>query len=178
MISVLRFLGLVNAAVWLGAVVFFALAIGPACGSAEMEALLGPKNFPYFSGAFKQALGARYFSFLTLCSILALLHLLAEWLYMGRPARKFSMALLAILFGLVLMGGLWIEPRLKELHATRYAANAPPAERESAENSFRWWQVSAHAANLVMIAGLVVYVWRIANPSDAPRFISSVKFRG
>ena len=143
-----------------------------------MEALLKAGNFPFYSVAIEQIIMARYFIFLYLAAAIALLHLLAEWLYMGRPTRKFSLVLLAGLLALVLIGGVWVEPRLKKLHATRYAANMQPDQREAAAKSFRLWQVGSQVIDLAMIAGLVVYVWRIANPSDAPRFISSIKFRG
>jgi hypothetical protein len=177
-IAFLRFIGLLNAAVWLGTTVFFTFGARPVSVSSGVEALLGAKNFPYFSGAFEQLVTARYFSVLSLTAVIALLHLMAEWLYMGRPARKFSLALLAGLLTLVLMGGMWVEPRLKKLHTVRYAVNTQPDQRDAAAKSLRLWQAGSQVINLVMIAGLVVYVWRVANPSDAPRFISSVKFRG
>ena len=167
-----------NAAIWLGAVVFFSVGAVPASVSPEMEKLLGANNFPFFSGAFEQILLARYFVFLSASAIIALLHLLAEWLYMGRPARRFSMTLLGGLLALVLIGGVWIEPHLKHLHAERYAPNAQPLQQAAAAQSFRLWRAGGLALNVFMIVGLVVYVWRIANPSDAPRFISSIKFRG
>lgn len=167
-----------NAAIWLGAAVFYSVGAGPASGSPEMEQLLGAKNFPFFSGAFADIVTGRYFMFLGVTAVIALLHLLAEWLYMGRPTRKISMALLAGLFGLVLVGGVWLEPHLKTLHARRHAPNVQPVEREAAARSFRLWQTGLLVLNVAMIAGLVVYVWRVAHPSDAPRFISSMKFRG
>ena len=167
-----------NAAIWLGAVVFFTVTAGPACVSPEVGKLLGAKNFPFFSGAFAQLIMARYFVFLSISAMIALLHLLAEWLYMGRPTRKTSMILLAGLLALVLIGGSWLEPHMKQLHTSRYAPVAPPAEREAAAQSFYYWQAGMLTLNVLMLAGLVVYVWRVANPSDAPRFISSVKFRG
>ena len=167
-----------NAAIWLGAVVFFTVAAGPACVSPEVGKLLGAKNFPFFSGAFAQLLMTRYFLFLSVSALIALLHLLAEWLYMGRPTRKISMVLLAGLLALVLIGGSWLEPHLKKLHTSRYAPGTSLAEREAAAQSFHYWQAGTLTLNVLMMAGLVVYVWRVANPSDAPRFISSVKFRG
>ena len=167
-----------NAAFWLGAAVFFTVVAGPASASPEMEQLLGAKNFPYFSGAFAQIVMARYFIFLGASAVIALLHLLAEWLYMGRPTRKFSMVLVGGLLASVLIGGIWIAPHLKALHARRYAPNVQPAEQLTAARYFHFWQTGFRCVNVAMIAGLVVYVWRLANPSDAPRFISSVKFRG
>jgi len=177
-IAFLRFVGLINASVWLGAVVFFSITVSPAVVSPDMAQLLGAKNFPFFSGAVTHILTAHYFIFLGATAIVALLHLLAEWLYMGRPTRKFSMMLVGALLALVLIGGLWVEPHLEKLHDRRYAPNVQPVERETAARSYRLWHIGLLALDMSMIAGLVVYVWRVAHPSDAPRFISSVKFRG
>ena len=88
------------------------------------------------------------------------------------------MILLGGLFGLVLVGGFWIEPHLKHLHGRRYAPNLPVVEQAAAARAYHFWHAGILALNLALIGGLVVYVWRVANPSDAPRFISSVKFRG
>ncbi len=167
-----------NAALWLGAVVFHSAVVGPACASPEMEHLLGGNNFPYFSGALAHIVSHRYFVFLGFTGGLALLHLLAEWLYMGRPTRKIPLALLAGLFGLVWFGGGWLEPHLQQLHARRHAPNIAPAERAAAAQSFRRWQLGLLALNVAMMGGLVVHVWRVAHPAGAPRFIRSVKFRG
>jgi hypothetical protein len=167
-----------NAAVWLGAAVFFTFGAGPAFFSPDMQAVLGQKNYPYFSGAIAQVVLARYFRLNLVCAVIALAHLLAEWLYMGRPARKFSLGLLAGLLLLILIGGGALQPHLKTLHVRRYALNALPAARESAARSFRVWHALAQFLNVVMIGGLVIYVWRVTNPRDTLRFVSPVKFRG
>ena len=69
MIGFLRFVGLMNAAVWFGAAIFFTFGIGAAAFSPEMKELLGPKNSPYFSGAIAQILIARYFHLQLLCGV-------------------------------------------------------------------------------------------------------------
>jgi hypothetical protein len=176
-IGFLRFLGLMNAAVWLGGSVFLTLVARPTLYSEEMASVLKTPSFPYFSEAMAQVFLSRYFHFHIVCALLALLHLLAEWLYMGRPARKFSLALLIGLFALALFGGNVVQPRLSELHKVR-SFDAQPARRDLAAHSFAVWRFVSQSINLVLIGGLVVYVWRVANPSDTPRFISSVKFRG
>lgn len=178
MISFLRFFGLINAAVWLGTVVFFNGCVGPACLSADMNNLLGANNFPYFSGAIAQLLMEKYYLSLAIFAMIALGHLIAEWLYMGRPARKVSMGLLGGLLCLTLLGGGLIAPHLQKNHALSHAVNAPAVQRESARRSFHIWKACALAIDVLMTGGLVFYVWHVANPSDAPRFISSVKFRG
>ena len=167
-----------NASIWLGAVCFFSFAARPASLSPEMAALLGAKNYPFYSGAIEQIAAGYFLIFISICAVIALVHLLAEWLYMGRPTRKTSMLLLAGLLGLVLINGVWLQPKIKGSHAVRYAPNIQPGLRESAARSYHFWEIGAQCVNALMLAGLVVYVWRVAHPSDAPRFISSVKFRG
>jgi Domain of unknown function (DUF4149) len=177
-IGFLRFIGVINAAVWLGGTLFFTVIARPALGSPDMQALLGAGNFPYFSGAVAQLLLARCFHFQITCAVIAWCHLLAEWLYLGRPVRNFSFSLLAALLVCVLLGGYWLQPRLKRLHNLQYAVNVQPASREFAAKSFRVWHAVSQGVNLLMIGGLIIYVWRAANPSDKLRFVSSVKFRG
>lgn len=177
MIAFLRFIGLMNAAVWLGTAVFFFLGAGPACVSHRMQALLGAGNYPFYSVAVQQVVLSRYFIFLSVSATIALLHLMVEWVYMGRPPRQFSLVLLGGLIMLVLFGGIIVKPRLESLHRARYT-QSPPAQRVSATQWFRVWNAGFQFVNVLMIGGLVVYVWNAANRSDTPRFISSVKFRG
>ncbi|HEY9173589.1 MAG TPA: DUF4149 domain-containing protein [Verrucomicrobiae bacterium] len=177
-IGFLRFVGLLNAAVWLGAAVFFTFGAGPAAFSDEMKTLLGPKNHPYFSGAIAQVLIARYFTFQLICGVIAALHLFTEWLYLGRPMRRFTGYLLVGLLLLGLAGDFGMQPKIKRLHAAKYAVNATPQSREAAARSLAAWHGVAQSVNLLMLAGLVVYVWRVANPSEATRFVPAVKLRG
>jgi hypothetical protein len=178
-IGFLRFVGVVNAAVWLGGSVFFTVSAGPAFFSPEMAAVLGQSedSFRNYAGQIAQVVLGRYYRFHVTCAVIAWLHLLAEWLYLGRPWRKFAFSLLGALFVLTLIGGNGLQPRLKALHHTRYYSSQP-AEREAAAKSFRLWHGISQVLNVLMIGGLVLYLWRTANPADTPRFISSVKFRG
>jgi hypothetical protein len=175
-IGFLRFVGILNAAVWFGAAIFFTFGAGLAPFSPEMEYLLGSNNFPYFSGAIAQILVARYFRLQLVCGAVAIVHLLAEWLYLGKYPRRFQMALLAGLCSAALIGGYWLQPRLKALHATKYGVNTRPEIREAADRSFRAWHGVSQVVNLLLVGGLAAYLWRAANPSDPTRFVSSVKF--
>jgi hypothetical protein len=177
-IGFLRWIGVMNSAVWLGGAVFFTTVTSPSLSSTAMqEALRQPKNFPYFSSAIELALLPGYFHFLIFCAVIALFQTLAEWLYLGRPARKFSFSLLAALLGLAVFGGSILQPRLKTLHATRFSATQP-ASAETAAKSYRTWHGVLNAVNIVIIGGLVIHLWRNSNPSDNTKFITSVKFRG
>jgi len=175
-IGFLRFVGVLNAAVWFGAAVFFTFGTGLAPFSPEMRNLLGPNNFPYFSGAIAQILIARYFYFQVGCAIVAVLHLFAEWLYLGKYPQKLQVALWIALASAALVGGYWLQPRLKALHATKYGVNTRPQIREAADRSFRAWHGVSQVVNLLMVGGLAVYLWRAANPSDPTRFVRAVKF--
>jgi hypothetical protein len=177
-IGFLRFVGILNAAVWFGAAVFFTFGAGLAPFSQEMKTLLGPNNYPYFSGAIAQILIARYFHFQFACSVIAVLHLLAEWLYLGKYARKLQVALLLGLCAAALAGGYWLQPKLKSLHATKYGTSTRPEIRQAADRSFRAWHGVSQVVNLLVVTGLGVYLWRAANPSDPTRFVSAFKFTG
>jgi hypothetical protein len=168
--------GILNAAVWFGTAVFFTFGTGLAPFSQEMKNLLGPDNYPYFSGAIAQVLIARYFYFQIGCALVAALHLFAEWLYLGKNPQKLQAGLLIGLASVALIGGYWLQPRLKALHATKYGANTRPVIREAAARSFGAWHGASQVVNLLMVGGLAVYLWRAANPSDQTRFVSAVKF--
>jgi hypothetical protein len=176
-IGFVRLVGLLNAAVWFGAAVFFTFSSGRAPFSREMELLLGPQNYPYFSGAIAQIFVARYFQLQFLCSIIAVVHLLAEWLYLGRFPQNFRLGLLLGLCVAVVAGGYWIQPKLKRLHATKYAAHQPPEIQQAAARSFRAWHGVSMSVNLLVVAGLAIYLWRVANPVEEARFVSAVRFR-
>src|SRR5205814_10664710 len=142
----------------------------------EMKELLGEKYYPYFSGAIAQILVARYFQLQIACSIVALFHLLAERLYFGKSPKSFWVTLLMALFAFSLLGSCWLQPKLRAWHTTKYAINAKAEERAAASQSFRIWHGVAQAVNLLMMGGLAVYLWRLANPPDSTRFVSTAKF--
>lgn len=167
---------MVNAAVWLGAAVFFTFAGGPAVFSDDMKTLLGPINFPYFSGAIAQVLIARHFKLQLVCGAIAVVHLFAEWLYLGRPLRRFGSYLLALLVAFSLAGSFWMQPRIKSHHHAKYTT-ATPQDREAAASALRVWHGAAQGVNLLLLAGLVVYLWRVAHPEEITRFVPAVKLR-
>jgi len=175
-IGLLRFVGILNAAVWFGAAIFFTFAAGSAPFSDEMQRLLGTNNFPYFSGAIAQIFVARYFYLQLICAAVAVLHLFAEWLYLGKHPRKLQVGLLIGLCTAALLSGYWLQPKLNALHATKYGLSTRPEVRETAGRSFRAWHGVSQVVNILLVGGLVAYLWRAANPSDPTRFVSSVKF--
>jgi succinate dehydrogenase hydrophobic anchor subunit len=167
-----------NAAVWLGTAVFFTFGAEPACFSADLRgALQLPAGDSYFPGAISGVVMSRYYALMMACAVVAMLHFLAEWFYMGRPRRKFSFGLVAALFVLTLIGSHAVEPSLVRLNRSHYTA-PQSAERESAAKHFRVLRVTGIALNVLIIGGLVVYISRVSSPSDTLRFMRPVQFRG
>lgn len=168
-----------NAAVWLGTAIFLTFGVDPACFSLDMKAALGvvERAESYYPGAIAHVIITRYYHITLACGVVALLHLLAEWLYLGRPGRKFSFALLIGLFGWTLVGSNAVQPALKNLNKQHYTATQP-ADRQAAAKSFRILRTIERVFNVLVIFGLVIYTWRVANPSDNLRFVRPVQFRG
>lgn len=178
-IGLLRFLGLLNTAVWFGATFFFIFIAEPAATSSEaMKGLLGSKSFPYFSVAISQIIAARFYGLFLVCAMLAMLHMGAEWLYFGKYPRRFWLILILGLF----LGGLaqayGIQARLKGLLLLEHSPANPPQLREPAGRSFRAWHVVSTGVNLLMLAGLGIYLWRVANPPDEMRFVGASNLSG
>jgi Domain of unknown function (DUF4149) len=184
-ILVIRFIGVLNAAIWLGAAVFVTFAAAPAFFTGEAKYLETAGMHPFYAGAMAEVVLARYFYVQYICGAIALAHLLAEWVYLGRALQRFTLSVLVGLLCLGFAGGLWLQPRLKRLHLTRYSMSEslkpvaiPDAERVQAGRTFRVWHRVSALANLGALGGLVFYFWRVTHPPDNLRFVStSTKFR-
>ncbi|HZR15784.1 MAG TPA: hypothetical protein VFE51_00535 [Verrucomicrobiae bacterium] len=177
-IGLLRFVGLLNAAVWFGSLAFFVFVLEPATGSSTMRELLGPKSFPYFSAAIGQALAGRCFILFLFCALIALLHTGAEWLYFGKYPQRFWLALIFVLF----LGGIaqtyGLQPKLKANLLIQYSPATRAEERQAAASSFRGWHLLSTSVNVLLLAGLGVYLWRVSNPPDEMRFVGASHLPG
>ena len=174
MLAVLRFIGVVNAAVWFGAAIFFTLGVGPGFFSPEMLKIL-PR--PY-AGAAAQVIIERYFMLQHWCGAIALVHWLVEWLYTGRPLQKILLYLLLGLFVASLAGGFWMQPQMHRLHYVMYAGKFSAAEVQKAKRAFGLWHGASQVVNLIMMGGVLVYLWGVTHPIGAPRIPILNKFRG
>ncbi len=174
MLSFLRFFGVTVAAVWFGSAVFFTFFAGPAFFSDEMKKLFPP---PY-NGAVAELVVARYFVLHYLCGLLALAHLGVEWMYLGKVPARLTVWLVGGVLGLSLIGGLWLQPKLKDLQQIKYADQyrrvATPQQREAAAKSFGLWHGVSSTMNLVMLAALWLYLARGVNTGESPRFVSPI----
>ena len=171
MIGFLRFVGVMNAAVWFGAAVFFSFLVTTVFHNPEVLKVLTWK----YSGWVIQFLWARYFDLQLWCAGIALLHLVAECVYLGRPLSRFQLYLLVGLLCSSLIGGFLLQPKVKELHLARYQNNAAPAQVKSAERAYPVWSGVTQFLNYLSLAGVMVYLWQVTGLNAHNRFGS--KFR-
>jgi len=76
-----------------------------------------------------------------------------------------------------LLGNSWLNPELGRLNQAQHKLDATPTARAAAAKSFGVWQGVFQALNVFMLAAVTGLLWRTSNPSDAPRYVSSGKFR-
>ncbi len=162
------------AAVWFGSAVFFSLFVGPAFFTDEMKRLFPP---PY-NGAIAELVLSRYFVLHYICGVLALVHLVAEWIYSGKVAARLTLWLVGGVLGLSLLGGVWLQPKLKQLQRVKYAEhyrlNAATQQREAAAKDFGLWHGVARMTDLAMLLALWVYLARVIHTGESPRFVSPI----
>lgn len=175
-IGFLRFAGVLIAAVWLGAALFFTLGVAPAMTSKEMETLLGHNNYGYFSVAIGQLLASTYYRLFLTCAVLAVLHAVTEWLYLGKYLPRFWLWLLLVLLGLGLLQVAVIQPRWKEANRQHYSPGRPET-REHGARSARVYDILSLGFQLIMVGGVAIYFWRAALVPNPTRFVSTGKFR-
>ena len=169
----MRLVGVLNAAVWFGGAVFFATTVAPAFFSEEMGRLLPLA----YAGAAIQVVVARFFILQYWCGGIALVHLVAEWLYLGRPLQRFAFGLALGILALSLVGGVWIQPKIRTLHTIKYARGSTQEQRDAAGASLRTWHALSESLFALATLGMLIHLGRIASASNAPRFISATKFR-
>ncbi len=165
MLTFLRFVGVTNAAIWLGSLAFFTFGAGPAFFSDEMLRLLGR---PY-AGAAAQIVLERYFDLQIICAAVALVHSFAERLYTGKIGGHFSAVILSLLLGISLLGRFVVEPQMKQLHLQMYAVQTTPAQKSAAKRTFGMLHGASQIVNLLVFAGVLVHFWQTAGPGVATR---------
>ena len=176
--ALLRFIGIANASIWAGTAFFFTAVAGPALFSKETLEIFGGSNnleaARFFAGSVAQILLDRYFSIQIVCGAIALLLLMAEWLYWGRPVQERTLLWAAGLFTLVLLGAYGFQPKLHQLHRTMYGVGAKVTypQAQKARQTFSLWHGLSQAVNLVVCGGTLVYLWRVSQPPPSARFVN------
>ena len=173
MISFLRFVGVMNAAVWLGACLFHFLVVSPFFGSAATRWLLGEAH-AQGSGLM---LWERFYTVHYLCLALAWLHLLAEWVYLGRSIPRFHGWALSLLLVLGVAGNMVLNRRVTPLHWSRYQPQVQPEIRANATHSYPLWSAVWTTTNTALGLTLVVFCIRTLLANPGPRFMTQGKFR-
>lgn len=163
---------MLNAAIWCGSAIFVAVGL-PALFSPELKRLITPAGVGYAA----ETLVARYFMIQYWCGGIALAHLVAEWFYFGRPLRRLNFGIILGVYILGLMGGLWLQPRLRALHVVKYFGKSSEEQLHAAK-LFATWHGISMVANVVVIACLVWYAWRVNREQQPDRFVSLSKIRG
>jgi hypothetical protein len=175
-IGLLRFIGLSNAALWFGTIAFQLFVSSPAMGSAEMQQLLGPKNFPFFSAAISHVISARCYTLFLVCSVIALLHLGADWLYSGKHPKRAS---LVLVFALFLCGELQsrvLQPKLQALLLEQHRPGVRTGEPARNSLPAGVWPALSTAVNLLLLGGLCRYLWQMAHPPEETHFVGAGSF--
>jgi hypothetical protein len=116
-----------------------------------------------------EAVVARFFLLQYWCGGVALAHLLAGWLYGGQAARRLNLnlALVLALLALALAGGWWAQPHMNRLHKVKYFG-AIAEQRTQAGKAFALWHAASESANVLVIGGLIFYLWRVSVPPEGP----------
>jgi hypothetical protein len=164
--SAIRFIGVLNAAVWLGAAVFFTLAVGPAFLSAEMLSFLPHAH----ASRAAEVMLDRYFVVQQWCAGVALAHLLLEYAQSGRYVGGWVLGLLAGLLGVSVAGGRWLGPTLHELQRVKYSTLAAAAQKAEATSRFMALNLGFEVVNVLVILVLLYYLWRLSRPTNGARF--------
>lgn len=173
-IVLLRLVGVTNAAVWLGATFLFSFVVTPAFSSSDMLDLM---KHQYFPAAALHVLVPRFYVLMYVCTAIAFMHLVAEWLYAGKPIQRTSVLLLIGLTCLGLIGGLAVQPKLTQLHQIKHRTSSAPLQREAAVRAFSTWNGVSHVLNLLLVAGLFGYFWKVTGVEVLPRFVVTNKIR-
>ena len=172
MLSLLRAISIFNAAVWLGASLFFAFIVAPTLLATPMKTNLGA----FWAGFATQAIIAKLFWLHYACATIALVASALEHLYAGRPMEKTLTWVLLLVLGLGLIGGFGLQPVLKDIHLKKYQSRPNSPEQIEATRSFRLWHGVSQAANLVCLLGISFYLWKTAIPRTGQRAASIPRF--
>lgn len=172
MLTLLRAIGIFNAAIWLGSSLFFAFIVAPTLLAAPMKASLGH----FWAGYATQAVIAKLFWIHHSCATIALIATALEHLYVGKSTEKALTWVLLLVLGLGLIGGFGLQPVLKELHLKKYQSRPNSPEQIEASKAFGIWHGVSQVANLVCLAGIAFYLWKTAFPKTGQRTASIPRF--
>lgn len=173
MITFLRFVGVMNAAVWLGGSAFQLLAVAPFFATPASRWLLGDLH----AGGVGLMLWHRFYTLQYLCLGVSVLHHAAEWVYIGRPMARLNAILLGVILALSLLGDQTLQRAVTPAHWTRGNTHASPQDRARAERVYPLWTTAWEVTNGLLCALVLLNSWRTLTASHGPRFVTQTKFR-
>ena len=171
----MRFIGLLNAAVWLGSMVLFTAIIGPAIFGPEVRQLVGRAD--WMPGAIAQILVINYMVLQQWCAGIALVHLIFDWLYTGKFQAKASMIIILLCLGISFAGTELLAPQMKQLHVMKYSPQATPAQKEVAARNFKILHATSQITNLLAFCGVLFYYWRLSIGPQGGRSSAGARYR-
>jgi len=84
--------------------------------------------------------------------------------------QRLTLWLLLGIFALGLIGGYGLQPRLQRHHRTIYGPGATTEQRQQAGRSFNTLHGISQMLNLIVTAGLALYLWRMTTPANGYRY--------
>ena len=163
---------MLNAAVWCGSAIFLVIGL-PVIFSPDLKRMLTDAGVGFAA----EAIVGRFFILQYWCGGIALAHLLAEWLYCGRPLWRLNLALVLVVLSIALVGGIAAQPKMRALHIAKYYGRTSEQQMQAAK-AFATWHAASESANLLAIVCLVWYLWQVNREQEHPRFVNFSKIRG
>jgi hypothetical protein len=160
--------------------VFFTAGVAPAFFSSKMLSLFGGETSLYsraYAGAANIIILERYYYWNYACGAIAFGHLLYEWLYGKELISRFKPGLLVVLCSLNIINGAFLMPQMKQFHFQKYDLKYTPTQREAAANSFKALHGISWGINLIVVGGICVYFYFVANQPIEQRFVIRNKIR-
>ena len=156
----IRFLGILNAGVWLGAGIFLTFGAGQAVFSPGVVESLGREK----AGAVAQAILGRYFVMQYVCLAVAAVQLKLAGASIPGIRPWLTVGALAVL---VSLGGFWLQPKLHDLNKIRYTMSLPEDQRKEAGASFGKLHGLSQVMNLVLLGVVFSHLCRVSRDRDS-----------
>ena len=130
------------------------------------------------AGRALQIISERFFALQYWCGGIALVHLLTEWLYSGKPLRPWTLYLVLGAVALAVVGGSWLEPKVKKLHLDVYGVRSTVQQREQSRRPLVVWRDVLGVIQYLTMIGPFIHLLQVTSAGGAPRLLNAAKFKG
>jgi hypothetical protein len=69
-----------------------------------------------------------------------------------------------------------VQPKMQTWHTDKYFGKTKEIQTQAGQ-SFARWHAASESVNLLVMAGLVFYLWRVSLPPEGPRYGGIPKLR-